>query len=253
MGESSVKTMAIIEKADQASQFIKDVLDGKVKDGKASSEIPERANRLAEKKLGHKIKTHSISANEVRHINKNHGVNGKKNTENSIPLRNEDIALLPYIMAAPDRVEKGSTKADGTESIRYYKNLGNGYIVVVEQEGRFDVGDMEAIPTCAERPDNKKSHPTNVSDARKNRPLNSTSQPAPTSTTETGTVIISPNDTAKIKQDFENAVKKVRRAIGRRFPKRERADPDCELQCKDNKIIERCEERPNKICSRFWF
>ena len=156
-------------------------------------------------------------------------------------------------MAAPDRVEKGSTKADGTESIRYYKNLGNGYIVVVEQEGRFDVGDMEAITMWAERTDNKKSHPTNVSDARKNRPLNSTSQPAPTSTTETGTVIISPNDTAKIKQDFESAVKKVRRAIGRRFPKRERADPDCELQCKDNKIIERCEERPNKICSRFWF
>lgn len=207
MGGSSVRAMAIIEKADQTSQFIKDVLDGKVKDGKASIEIPERANRLAEKKLGHKIKTHSISANEVRHINKNHGTKGKKNTENSIPLRNEDIALLPYIMAAPDRVEKGSTKADGTESIRYYKNLGNGYIVVVEQEGRFDVGEMEAITMWAERTDNKKSHPTNVSDARKNRPLNSTSQPVPTSTTETGTVIISPNDTAKIKQDFENAVK----------------------------------------------
>ncbi|MFA5619022.1 MAG: hypothetical protein WDA08_01805 [Weeksellaceae bacterium] len=65
---------------------------------------------------------------------------------------------------------KGSTKADGTESIRNYKNLGNGYIVVVEQEGRFDVGEMEAITMWAERTDNKKSHPTNVSDARNNRP-----------------------------------------------------------------------------------
>jgi len=36
--------------ADQVSDFIKDVLDGKIKNVKQFIEIPEQANRLAEKK-----------------------------------------------------------------------------------------------------------------------------------------------------------------------------------------------------------
>lgn len=49
-------------------------------------------------------------------------------------MRDEDFALIPYIMTAPDRVVRGSYSTDGSESVRFYKNLSNGYVVVVEKE-----------------------------------------------------------------------------------------------------------------------
>jgi hypothetical protein len=49
-------------------QFIKDVLNGKIKDGKHYIELPEHVNKLAEKVLGHPIKSHRIKADEIRHI-----------------------------------------------------------------------------------------------------------------------------------------------------------------------------------------
>jgi hypothetical protein len=49
-------------------QFIKDVLDGKIKDGKHYIELSEHVNKPAEKVLGHPIKSHRIKADEIRHI-----------------------------------------------------------------------------------------------------------------------------------------------------------------------------------------
>ncbi len=71
--------------------------------------------------------------------------------KNSILLRDEDFALMPYIMSAPTRVVKGNTAANGTESVRYEKELSNGIVVVVEREGRFDVENMENITMWAEK------------------------------------------------------------------------------------------------------
>ena len=48
-------------------------------------------------------------------------------------------------MTAPDRVEKGSTDVRNRESVRFYKNLSNGYIVVVEKERINSSDDMETI------------------------------------------------------------------------------------------------------------
>lgn len=84
---------------------------------------------------------------------KNHGVDGRKLTPNSIPLRQEDISLIPYIMTAPDRVEKASMDASGRESVRFYKNLSNGYVVVVEKEYKNSPDDMETITMWAEMSD----------------------------------------------------------------------------------------------------
>jgi hypothetical protein len=203
---------------DRASQFIKDVLDGKVLDGVVFLDMPEYVNKKAELAIGHKIESHSINADEIRHISKEHGIKGKKNTKFSIPLRKEDIALLPYIMAAPDSVDRGSIVADSRKSIRYYKNLSNGYVVVVERQGYYRNEEMENITMWAESTGNKKSLSTNATDARlENRPhvirlnlqqsyLIETPDP-----TDAVTAVISQKDAAKIKQDFETAKEKYQK------------------------------------------
>ena len=127
----------------KASDFIVSFLKGKTKQRSSKLEIPEIANRLAESAIGHKIKGHTINANELTHSKKRHGINGTAITEKSIPLRDEDFALMPYIMSAPTRVIKGSMASNGTESVRYEKELSNGIVIVVEREGKFDIEDME--------------------------------------------------------------------------------------------------------------
>ena len=186
----NVRMQAALNGLKKASDFIISALGGITGQRRAKIEIPQRANRLAEKVIGHPIKSHSININELIHIRKRHGENGTANDINSIPLRDKDIALMPYIMAAPTRVVKGSMSANGTESVRYEKDLGNGVVVVVEREGRFDVEDMENITMWA----NKKPA-TNVTVAAK----------ASHSTSET--IVISEADAAKIRKDAETAIK----------------------------------------------
>lgn len=126
--------------------------------------------------MGKDLGKHIITANNVAHSKNNHGLNGVKNTSNSIPLRDEDFALMPYIMIAPTRVEKGTTDKFGFESVRFYKAISNGIVVVVEKEMKKDPQDMESITMWAEKS-------ANVPNARKMRPSKSTSE----------TVIISPD------------------------------------------------------------
>jgi hypothetical protein len=180
----------------KASQFIKDVLDGKRTSGRVFLDLPEHVNKKAEFEIGHEIETHSIGADEIRHVWRNHGVGGKKNDDNAIPLRKEDIALMPYIMVTADKIEKGSRAANGCESIQYTKILDSGIVIVVEREGRFDEKDMEQVTMWA----NKKS----LSPYGAVAPTISS---APRSTSET--LIISPKDAAKIMQDFEITKNKI--------------------------------------------
>lgn len=184
-----VRTQAALNGLKKASDFILSALSEKTKQRKVRIEIPERANRLAEEAIGHPIKSHAININELTHIKKRHGENGTANDTNSIPLRDKDIALMPYIMAAPTRVVKGNMAANGTESVRYEKDLENGVVVVVEREGRFDVEDMENITMWA----NKKPA-TNVTVATK------------TSHSTSETIVISEADAAKIRKDAETAI-----------------------------------------------
>ena len=44
------------------------------------------------------------------------------------------LELAPYIMMSPSKVEKGTSDVTGRESIRFYKDLSNGYVVVAEKE-----------------------------------------------------------------------------------------------------------------------
>ena len=191
MANEGVRLEAKIDGLRKASNFILSFLQGKTNQYKTKLEIPERANRLAEKAIGHKINSHTINGNELVHAKKRHGVNGTANTENSIPLRDEDFALMPYIMSAPTRVVKGNMASNGTESVRYEKELSNGVVIVVEREGRFDVSDMENITMWAQ-----KKSATNVTVAQ--RASHSTSE----------TIVISETDAAKIRKDAEDAIRK---------------------------------------------
>ena len=185
-----VRMQATIGGLQKASDFIVSFLKGKTKRRSSKLEIPERANHLAERAIGHKIKSHTINANELAHSKKRHGINGTAITEKSIPLRDEDFALMPYIMSAPTRVVKGSMSLNGTESVRYEKELSNGIVVVVEREGYFGIEDMENITMWAE-----KKSATNVTVAQ--RASHSTSE----------TIVISEADAAKIRKDAEDAIR----------------------------------------------
>ena len=120
---------------------------------------------------------------------KNHGVDGRKLTPNSIPLRQEDFSLIPYIMTAPDRVEKASMDASGRESVRFYKNLSNGYVVVVEKEYKNSPDDMETITMWAEMSD---------------KATNARRDAAPDTHVQNAILDI---DATKIRKDAEDAIK----------------------------------------------
>ena len=150
-------------------------------------ELPETTRRMIRKVMGRDFDSHNITADGIRHGLKNHGAKGKKLTERSIPIRNEDAELIPYIMTAPDYVRKGST-SNGRESIRFYKTLENGYVVVVEKEFDNSDKDLETINIWGELSD--------VINAQ--RTLNRTSE----------TPTISRSDAAKIRKDAEIAIAK---------------------------------------------
>ena len=164
--------------------------------------LPEHVEKKV-KQITKGVFNHHISSNSLVHILKNHGLKGKKITENSIPLRDEDLELIPYIMIAPDNVVPGNGSIDGRTSVRFEKRLSNGVVVVVEKEYKNSPQDMETITMWAETS-------SNVSDARTEvRPLNSTSKPAKTSIADARTVTISSDDVAKIRKDGELAMTKA--------------------------------------------
>ena len=165
-------------------------LKGNVKNDDLNIQLPYRINNKIKTLLGKSISTHGVDLFSVRHIFKNHGINGRKLTDKNIPLRKEDLKLIPFIMTAPDIIEKGSMDNIGRESIKFKKYLSNGFVVVVEKETKNNPHAMGTITMWADVM-------PNVSDARKMRPLNSTSE----------TVVIGLDDIAKIIKDAENAIR----------------------------------------------
>ena len=174
-------------------------------------DLPLATRRKVKSVMGRDYDSHNIDANGMVHAKKNHGVGGKKIDGKSIPLRDDDFKLAPYIMIAPDEVERGSMGADGRESIRFKKRLSNGVVLVVEKEQKNSPDDMDTINMWA----NKSSR---VADARfSERPLHSTSKPvnntqgANSLKSNTVTVITS-FDAAKIRKDAETAIKKMKKS-----------------------------------------
>ena len=135
---------------DKASRTIRQWLKNNTRGKSFEISLPESTLNKMRKVMGRDFESHNITSNGIVHALKNHGENGLKLNEASIPLREEDVELIPYIMTAPDRVEKASTDASGRESVRFYKDLSNGYVVVVEKEYKNSPDDMETITMWAE-------------------------------------------------------------------------------------------------------
>ena len=173
----------------KAERFIEESLKGKRRNKVFTIELPQRVINRIKSVVGDVFDSHNLSANGLVHAKGNHGVNGEDIDEKSIPLRDEDFKLAPYIMIAPDKVERGSNGSDIRQSIRFTKYLSNGEAVVVEKEQKNSPDDMETITMWADLS-------SNVVDARLKRPRGTTSE----------TVIISMDDAAKIRKDAENAI-----------------------------------------------
>ena len=135
---------------DKASRTIRRWLENNTRGKSFEIELPKATLDKVRKAMGRDFESHNITSNGIVHALKNHGENGLKLTGISIPLSKEDVELIPYIMTSPDRVEKASTDASGRESVRFYKDLSNGYVVVVEKEYKNSPDDMETITMWVE-------------------------------------------------------------------------------------------------------
>mgnify|MGYP006956649649 FL=1 len=137
----------------KAASTIKDWLTNNKRGKTFRIELPLRTSRMVREVMGRDFESHNITANGIAHAQKNHGINGTKLNEKSIPLTKEDMELLPYIMTAPDYVRRGSNDSTGRASVRFYKELSNGYVVVAEKEYKNSPDDMETITMWAEKSD----------------------------------------------------------------------------------------------------
>ena len=132
-------------------RFIEWSLQGKHPGKRVRIELPSSTLRKVHDAMGRDFDSHNIFANVMIHSKNNHGVGGKKLDANSIPLRDEDFQLAPYIMIAPDRVVRGSFSSDGMESVCFEKDLSNDVVLVVEKEQKISPNDMDTITMWADK------------------------------------------------------------------------------------------------------
>ncbi len=187
-GQQQVRLHARLSALTKAANTIRGWLDGNKRGKTFTIELPEATQRMIRKVMGRDFDSHNITANGVVHAQKNHGVGGRKLNERSIPLTTVDMELMPYIMTAPDYVRRGSDDMSGRVSVRFYKELGNGYVVVAEKEYKNSPDDMETITMWAEMSDK-------ATNAQREAALDTHVQNA-----------ILDIDAAKIRRDAENAI-----------------------------------------------
>ena len=190
-GTESTQLMVKLNSLIKAANAIRGWLANNMRGKSFTIELPEYTQKMIRREMGRNFDTHLITANSIVHAKKNHGENGQKLTKSSIPLKDEDFTLAPYIMTAPDRIVRGSEDITGRESIRFEKTLSNGVVIVVEKEQKNSPNDMETITMWAE------SSSSNVADAHSKRMSPTIDVPG---------VIISSDDVAKIIKDAENAI-----------------------------------------------
>lgn len=187
-GDGEAVLQASMGALDRTARTIRNWVKRGVRGKSLTIDLPVSVKTKIRNVMGRDFDSHNITSNSLVHILNNHGEGGKKLSDGSIPLREEDLELIPYIMVAPDRVEKSSTDMSGRESVRFYKDLSNGYVVVVEKEYKNSPNDMETITMWAE----KSSAATNAQ-----------SKTAPDTLVRNA---IRSTDVAKIRKDAETAM-----------------------------------------------
>ncbi len=187
-GNAQVRLQSRLSTLSKAANTIRGWIANNRRGRTFTIELPQATQQMVRKAMGRDFDSHNITANGVAHAQINHGVKGKKLNENSIPLTEADMELIPYIMTAPDYVRKGSEDVTGRTSVRFYKELSNGYVAVAEKEYKNSPDDMEAITMWAE-----------LSDKATNAQRNA----APDTHVQNAILDI---DAAKIRRDAEEAI-----------------------------------------------
>jgi hypothetical protein len=131
--QKEIEYRLLTDNAQSAVIFIRKVLAGQKTPEKFTVLLPNWVKQKVKQIIGIEIKSHKISASGIRHAQREHGIGGKKITEQSPALTDADFELFPYILQNPDYIEKGSQK-NGRKSIRYVRLLSNGKMVYVESE-----------------------------------------------------------------------------------------------------------------------
>jgi hypothetical protein len=82
--------------------------------------------------------THTIDADAVRHMRGKHGDEGTESARGQIAVTDADIARIPEIIAAPDRILFGARTKQGRDIVAYTKRLEDGSTLYLEEvrEGR---------------------------------------------------------------------------------------------------------------------
>lgn len=185
-----IRTHAMLSSLVKAANVIRGWLANNKRGKSFTIELPTATQHMVRRAMGRDFDSHNITANGVAHAQKNHGVGGQKLNKNSIPLTKADMELIPYIMTAPDYVRRGSDDVSGRVSVRFYKELSNGYVVVAEKEYKNSPDDMETITMWAEMSD---------------KATNAQRKTAPDTHVQNAILDI---DAAKIRKDAENAIAK---------------------------------------------
>ena len=131
--------------AKDAEKYIKNVLDGKKTPFFKVIYLPVCVLTKIQKILGYLPDYHFISANEIRHANNNHGINGKKLKTGDLPLTKQDFCLIPYILQNPTDVIAGTDSVTNRKSIKFVKKLEDSEIVYVECEKYDDANIFHTI------------------------------------------------------------------------------------------------------------
>ena len=185
-----IRTHAMLSSLVKAANVIRGWLANNKRGKSFTIELPTATQHMVRRAMGRDFDSHNITANGVAHAQKNHGVGGQKLNKKSIPLTKADMELIPYIMTAPDYVRRGSDDVSGRVSVRFYKELSNGYVVVAEKEYKNSPDDMETITMWAEMSD---------------KATNAQRKTAPDTHVQNAILDI---DAAKIRKDAENAIAK---------------------------------------------
>lgn len=185
-----IRTHAMLSSLVKTANVIRGWLANNKRGKSFTIELPTATQHMVRRAMGRDFDSHNITANGVAHAQKNHGVGGQKLNKNSIPLTKADMELIPYIMTAPDYVRRGSDDVSGRVSVRFYKELSNGYVVVAEKEYKNSPDDMETITMWAEMSD---------------KATNAQRKTAPDTHVQNAILDI---DAAKIRKDAENAIAK---------------------------------------------
>ena len=83
--------------------------------------------------LGAPVSEHELNANDLRHMIGSHGDATIEAGRNQIPVDENDIRLVPYIITNYDRVKTGSTDPKGRKSVIFEKRV-NGTVYYVEAQ-----------------------------------------------------------------------------------------------------------------------